>query len=60
MRVHVEPEVDGGAKVEDVDDKEKARETNPPEGFRPSRKVMQGESDLLRMYACEGDIDDLR
>jgi hypothetical protein len=37
MRVHVEAERDGGAKVEDLGDKE--RVSNPPEGFRPSRKV---------------------
>ena len=44
MRVHVEAERDGGARVEDVEDSQDGRgESNPPEGFRPSRKVRQGE-----------------
>lgn len=45
MKVHVEQEQEGGAKIEDVkdDDKEKKdRISNPPPGFKPTRKVTQG------------------
>lgn len=45
MKMHVEPEQEGGAKIEDVkdDDKEKKdRVSNPPPGFKPTRKVTQG------------------
>ncbi|OXG21648.1 hypothetical protein C366_01330 [Cryptococcus neoformans Tu401-1] len=44
MKVHVEQEQEGGAKIEDVkdDDKEKKdRISNPPPGFKPTRKVTQ-------------------
>ncbi|KAE8541000.1 hypothetical protein D1P53_002353 [Cryptococcus gattii VGV] len=44
MKMHVEPEQEGGAKIEDVkdDDKEKKdRVSNPPPGFKPTRKVTQ-------------------
>ncbi|KAK8869585.1 hypothetical protein IAR55_000152 [Kwoniella newhampshirensis] len=42
LKVHVEPEVDGGAKIIDNDDdEEKSRVSNPPAGFKPSRKVRQ-------------------
>jgi hypothetical protein len=42
MRLHVEPVVDGGAKIEDEPQQEE-RISRPPPGFRPSRKVREGE-----------------
>jgi hypothetical protein len=58
LKLHVEPEADGGAHIEDLPDKitadkaaadkaaadEAARVSNPPPNFRPTRKVRQGES----------------
>lgn len=52
LKLHVEPEVDGGAHIEDItDDKAAAaaakeaadRVSNPPPNFRPTRKVRDGE-----------------
>lgn len=50
MRLHVEQEEDLGAKIEDAEAGSAAkagagaaaRESNPPEGFRPTRNVRQG------------------
>ena len=48
LKLHVEPEVDGGATIEDVKDDAKDAEdeanrvSNPPANFRPSRKVREG------------------
>ncbi|KAL1411040.1 hypothetical protein Q8F55_001987 [Vanrija albida] len=57
LKVHVEPEVDGGATIEDIDDAVKGAEakadaaaaskadervSNAPAGFRPTRKVREG------------------
>ncbi|RSH81715.1 uncharacterized protein EHS24_007904 [Apiotrichum porosum] len=49
LKVHVEPEVDGGATVTDIKDAAASaadnsadRVSNPPSNFRPSRKVREG------------------
>lgn len=43
LKVHVEPEAeDRGAKIED-DEEQKNRVSNPPVGFKPTRKVREGE-----------------
>jgi len=58
LKLHVEPEADGGAKIEDIPDdkaaaaaaaaaptgaeKQQERASNPPPNFRPTRKVRQG------------------
>lgn len=59
LKLHVDEQVDGGAHIEDIPDKPKAgvqdakdakddeqdRVVNAPEGFRPTRKVREGEQD---------------
>ncbi|ORY29954.1 hypothetical protein BCR39DRAFT_558780 [Naematelia encephala] len=42
LKVHVEPAVEGGAKIEEPKDEPAERVTNPPPGFKPSRKVREG------------------
>lgn len=63
MKLHVDEEVDGGAHIEDIPDKQKVKQgdkgqekkehqqqgqqgdrvVNAPQGFRPTRKVREGE-----------------
>lgn len=52
LKLHVDEEVDGGAHIEDIPDKKVAagqteqgqeRVVNAPDGFRPTRKVREGE-----------------
>ncbi|RSH93896.1 hypothetical protein EHS25_006548 [Saitozyma podzolica] len=40
MKVHVDPVEEAGKRIEEVPEGDRA--SNPPPGFRPSRKVMQG------------------
>lgn len=62
LKVHVEPEVDGGATVTDIKDAAASaadnsadRVSNPPSNFRPSRKVREGESSAVKGGTCSAD-----
>lgn len=52
LKLHVDEEVDGGAHIEDIPDKPQAKQqeqdrvVNAPSGFRPTRKVREGELSL--------------
>lgn len=55
LKLHVDEEVDGGAHIEDIPDQPKKTEqaqqdrvVNAPDGFRPTRKVREGELSELR------------
>lgn len=49
LKLHVDEQVDGGAHIEDIPDQPKKdqaqqdRIVNAPDGFRPTRKVREGE-----------------
>ncbi|KAL7424189.1 hypothetical protein Q5752_001775 [Cryptotrichosporon argae] len=49
LKLHVEPEVDGGAHIEDAPTD---KVSNPPPGFRPTRKVRQGPGGASSMGAA--------
>jgi pyruvate/2-oxoglutarate dehydrogenase complex dihydrolipoamide acyltransferase (E2) component len=66
LKVHVEPEVDGGATIADIPDDAKAaaaaaaaapaaeadRVSNPPPSFRPTRKVREGPGGATQLGAA--------
>ncbi|WVQ98949.1 hypothetical protein IAU59_006081 [Kwoniella sp. CBS 9459] len=57
MRVHAEPVVDGGARIEDDQQQQQqqgfgGRLSNPPPGYRPSRKVREGPGGASQMGAA--------
>ncbi|BEJ12425.1 hypothetical protein CspHIS471_0208850 [Cutaneotrichosporon sp. HIS471] len=70
LKVHVEPEADGGATIEDIPDDRKIeatpsdqtnpeRQSNPPPNFRPSRKVREGPGGKSQMGAAMfGGVED--
>ncbi|WVF71963.1 hypothetical protein IAT40_006773 [Kwoniella sp. CBS 6097] len=65
MRVHAEPVVDGGAKIEDEQASGGSRTSNPPAGYRPSRKVREGPGGASQMGAAlfggfEGETEEDR
>ena len=55
VHLHVEPEAEGTAKIEEEKggETEESKTSNPPPGFRPTRKVREGElsGDSERAYA---------
>jgi len=64
LKVHVEPEIEGTAKVEEVSEENAGRVSNPPPGFRPTRKVREGPGGASTMgqtlfggYENETDAD---
>ncbi|GMK55073.1 hypothetical protein CspeluHIS016_0201290 [Cutaneotrichosporon spelunceum] len=65
LKVHVEPELDGGATITAVSDEKKGdsaapeRESNPPPNFRPTRKVREGPGGKSQMGAAMfGGVED--
>ncbi|OCF36630.1 hypothetical protein I317_00631 [Kwoniella heveanensis CBS 569] len=68
LRVHAEPVVDGGARIEDDQQQQQgdgSRISNPPAGYRPSRKVREGPGGASQMGAAlfggfEGETEEDR
>ncbi|WVR05360.1 hypothetical protein IAU60_002374 [Kwoniella sp. DSM 27419] len=67
LRVHAEPVIDGGARIEEEQDQDQGgsaanaagRVSNPPPGYRPSRKVREGPGGVSQMGAALfGGVDD--